>query len=112
VRLSGTTLRRGRVLRSVLAGAREGTQCSMDVELSVTAASLFQLSACLATTVVVAMHGVSIDKVDAEQEGVIRGSWDRAPLTYKRDKRAMDAFLPFKVKCIIPFNATFGLINN
>jgi hypothetical protein len=100
VRLSGTALRRGRVLRSVLAGARGGTQCSMDVELSVAAASLFQLGACLATTVVVAMHSVSIDEVDAEQEGVIRGSWDGAPLTYRRDGRAMGAVVVCWVGCV------------
>ena len=58
-------------------------------KLSAAAASVFQLAACLATTVIVATHRVQMDGVSVEQQNSIRRNWNEAPLVYRHEARAV-----------------------
>jgi hypothetical protein len=84
---------------------REEARCiQWTWKLSAAASSLFQLAASLATTIVVATHGVHIYGVSVEQENIIRRNWNGPPLVYQQSKLALAAV----VFCWIEWLFTFS----
>lgn len=72
-------------------------------KLSAAAATIFQLAASLATTIVVVTQGYHISGVSVEQENIIRRNWDGPPLAYRQEKLALVAV----VFCWIEWLFTF-----
>jgi hypothetical protein len=60
-------------------------------KLGAAAASTFQLVASIATTVIVATHGVRIYRVSAEERNIILENWKGHPLVYRQDSLAVAA---------------------
>ena len=83
---------------------REEARCiQWTWKLGAAAASVFQLAASLATTVVVGTRGVHIYGVSMEEDNIIRMSWKGTPLVYRQEKRALAAV----VTCWVTWLFTF-----
>ena len=69
---------------------REEARCiQWTWKLSAAASGVLQLAASLATTIILASHGVHIYRASVAQGNVIRGNGDGHPLAYRHDVLAL-----------------------
>ncbi|KAE8441043.1 hypothetical protein EG329_006080 [Mollisiaceae sp. DMI_Dod_QoI] len=78
-------------------------------KLGSAAATVFQLAASIAVTIIVATHGVHISSVSAEQENTIRGNWNGPPLKYGHGGKALAVIVFSWIEWVFTLGSTIAM---